>query len=442
MAKKTGSSQSTVRKIRRKTRKKYNAEDKIRIVIDGLRGEMSVAELCRKEGISQSLYYKWSKEFLEAGKAPEWLPGQIQPEWIKRYGRRLENYRLPKGKEKREELAVAIGKDGYQLLEAIYFDPLTPEHLKELPMVETLRRIWLQQYYLCDDEVHWRTKKKWGQPRAGLIIASPDDLEARYCVKRTTEWTGYKVHLTETCNEKHPHLITHVETTVSTQHDVKATSKIQDELIAKDLNPKIQLVDEGYMEADLLITSQQKGIDLYGPVPSSKSWQDKEKDALDHSQFTIDWDAMQVHCPGGKTSTHWSARETRRGTQNYVFTFRHSDCMACELRPRCTRAKKVGRTLTIYPQEKYEALQQARKRQETDEFKSQYYQRAGIEGTISQGVRTLGLRRSRYIGLARTHLQHVATASAINVVRIFHWFQENGPRQVSVSPFLQLAAHA
>ena len=69
MAKKKESAQTTVRKIRRKTRKKYNAEDKIRIVIEGLRGEMSVAELCRKEGISQSLYYKWSKEFLEAGKA-------------------------------------------------------------------------------------------------------------------------------------------------------------------------------------------------------------------------------------------------------------------------------------------------------------------------------------------------------------------------------------
>jgi transposase len=69
MAKKTESAQTTVRRIRRKTRKKYNPEDKIRIVIEGLRGEMSVAELCRKEGISQSLYYKWSKEFLEAGKA-------------------------------------------------------------------------------------------------------------------------------------------------------------------------------------------------------------------------------------------------------------------------------------------------------------------------------------------------------------------------------------
>ena len=69
MARKKNSAESTVRNIRRKTRKKYNAEDKIRIVVEGLRGEMMIAELCRKEGIAQSLYYKWSKEFLEAGKS-------------------------------------------------------------------------------------------------------------------------------------------------------------------------------------------------------------------------------------------------------------------------------------------------------------------------------------------------------------------------------------
>ena len=62
------SAEATVRNIRRKTRKKYSAEEKIRIVVEGLRGEMTVAELCRREGINQSLYYKWSKEFLEAGK--------------------------------------------------------------------------------------------------------------------------------------------------------------------------------------------------------------------------------------------------------------------------------------------------------------------------------------------------------------------------------------
>ena len=62
------SSERIIRDIRRKTRKQYSAEEKIRIVLDGLRGEDSIAELCRREGIAQSLYYKWSKEFIEGGK--------------------------------------------------------------------------------------------------------------------------------------------------------------------------------------------------------------------------------------------------------------------------------------------------------------------------------------------------------------------------------------
>ncbi len=69
MARKKQTAENTVKNIRRRTRRKYNAEEKIRIVIEGLRGDLSVAELCRREGITQSLYYKWSKEFLEAGKA-------------------------------------------------------------------------------------------------------------------------------------------------------------------------------------------------------------------------------------------------------------------------------------------------------------------------------------------------------------------------------------
>ena len=63
-----GTAEAHVKEIRRATRKQYSAEEKIRIVLEGLRGEYSIAELCRREGIAQSLYYKWSKEFLEAGK--------------------------------------------------------------------------------------------------------------------------------------------------------------------------------------------------------------------------------------------------------------------------------------------------------------------------------------------------------------------------------------
>lgn len=66
---KEGSAEDTIRTIKRKTRRKYSAEEKIRIVLEGLRGEDSIAALCRREGLAQSLYYKWSKEFLEAGKA-------------------------------------------------------------------------------------------------------------------------------------------------------------------------------------------------------------------------------------------------------------------------------------------------------------------------------------------------------------------------------------
>jgi transposase len=228
--------------------------------------------------------------------APEWLTNHMQPEWVKRYGRRFENYRLPNTPQKRQELAETIGQDGYDLLECIYLTE-TPLEIRQLPAVEMMRRIWVQQYYHDDEGTHWRTKKKWGQPAAGQMIASPDDPQAHYCVKRSTEWTGYKVHLTETCQEGHPHLITQVETTASTTHDVKVTGKIQDELEKRGLLPEVMLVDEGYMEVDRLVSSQERGIDLIGPVPSSKSWQDREVGAFEHAQFQIDWERLVATCP-------------------------------------------------------------------------------------------------------------------------------------------------
>jgi transposase len=370
---------------------------------------------------------------------PAWLQDRLQPEWIKRYGRRFDSYRLPTGKEKRAALATTIGQDGYALLQAIYDEP-APDELRQLPAVDILRRIWIQHYYCSEGEVHWRTKKKWGQPPAHRMIASTQDLEARYSVKRSTEWTGYNVHLTETCATEHPRLITQVETTVATTHDVKVTETIQDDLAARELAPETQLIDMGYVEADLLVSSQKKGIDLVGPVPSSKSWQDREEDGLDHTQFHIDWEQRIATCPAGKTSQRCSDRKTWRGTPSLVFTFRLKECQSCPLRQRCTRAKNVGRTLTIYPQEQYEALLAARQRQETEEFKELYGDRAGIEGTISQAVRSMGLRQSRYSGLARTHLQHVATAAAINIVRVVNWLHGERPKDTPVSPFLALAA--
>lgn len=113
-----------------------------------------------------------------------------------------------------------------------------------------------------------------GQPPSGKMIASTEDLEARYRAKRSTEWTGYQVHLTETCDKEYPRLITQVETTEATKHDSKVTETIQKDLETRGLLPKMQMVDQGYIETNLLVSSQKKGVDLLGPVHSSKSWQD------------------------------------------------------------------------------------------------------------------------------------------------------------------------
>jgi transposase len=142
------------------------------------------------------------------------------------------------------------------------------------------------------------------------MIGSPDDLEARYCVKRSTEWTVYKVHFTETCQAEYPRLITQVETTPSTVHDVKITARIEEDLAAQGRLPEIHLVDEGYMEIDLLLDSQKKGVDLVGLVPSSKSWQDRTEGVFDHTQFQIDWEKRLVTCPEGKISARCTERKT------------------------------------------------------------------------------------------------------------------------------------
>ncbi len=87
----------------------------------------------------------------------------------------------------------------------------------------------------------------------------------------------------------------------------------------------------------------------------------------------------------------------------------------------------------------FEALQDARRRQATGEFDALYDARAGIEGTLSQGIRAFGLRRSRYIGEAKTHLQHVITAVAIDLVRLMAWLAGISRAQTRHSRFAQLA---
>ena len=120
--------------------------------------------------------------------------------------------------------------------------------------------------------------------------------------------------------------------------------------------------------------------------------------------------------------------------------FARADCDACAARTKCTHALAQPRMLTVRAREQHEALQANRQRQTTEAFKEQYAKRAGIEGTISQAVRTADLRRSRYLGLAKTHLQNLITAAALNLQRVADWLAERPLAQTRRSPFAALAA--
>ena len=393
----------------------------------------AIRTLSRLELVTETLIHTLN---VLATVAPDWLKTWVPKTWFDRYEKRITEYHLPDSDEERVAFAQTVGTDGHHLLDMIY-SSATLAFLREIPAVEIMRIIFLQQYYRQENQVDWR--EKGNLPPAGVSISSPHDAEARYTSKRETTWVGYKVHLTETCDDQTPHLITCVTTTVATDPDNTVTEQIHHELDKKELLPTEHLVDAGYPSIDLLINSRSEyGIDLVCPMRPDNSWQARTDGAFDISCFTIDWDNQNVTCPMGKISCQWKEGK-RFGQPKILVRFHKNDCQICPERLRCTTSRN-SRELTFSPQEKQMTLQTARQWQHTEEFKQRYKKRAGIEGTISQAAYAKGCRRCRYRGLAKTHLQHVLTACAINLNRVVDWLDEKPRAQTRRSRFAALAA--
>jgi transposase len=431
--------------------------------------------------------------------APDWLRAAASEAWYKRYAHRVEDGRLPQAAADREAYACAVGEDGFALLDRLD-EPATPEGLGRLPAVELLRQVWARQFVReggappGGGSVRLRGK---GDPLPSAEpVESPYDPQARFRTRSGTSWTGYVVHLTETCEDDTVNLLTHAMTTVATVHEARCTAAIHRALAGKGLMPGEHLVDAAYVDAELLVRGRKElGIELLGPPRPNPSWQGKVEGGHTIDRFEVDWDKRQVRCPQGKPSSAWSqgsrmrnrgpsgmgdsktVRPHRRseerplpnhrmslpsglsyrsdlmrepwawspqldqaGTSYISVWFRKADCAACTARPLCTRAGHQARHLKLQPRAEHEALKAARERLATKEGQRRYARRAGIEGTLSQGVRAFGLRRSRYRGLAKTHLQHVATAAAINLARLGDWFRAVPRAATRTSRFAALGA--
>jgi transposase len=380
--------------------------------------------------------------------APTWLQELAPLAWYERYGKRIEDTRLPQGQASRDAYAQMVGEDGFALLDALEA-PATPESLRALPLITTLRQTWQRHYEraLGEGATHnhpamssVRFKRNQELPPAAEAIESPYDPEARYRQKCDTQWTGYMVHVSETCEPTAPHLLTQVHTTTAAVYEAQCTAPIHQALSQKDLAPREHFVDGAYISAALLTTSRDDyGITLRGPTRPVQGWQAHTDGAYDLSQFTIDWEQRQACCPQGKVSTVWREYVDREGKPYTLVRFSLQDCRPCQARPLCSRTTGTGRRLHLPSQEHFEALQAARAWYASEEGRQRYQCRAGVEGTLSQGVRAFGLRQSRYRGLAKTHLQHVATAAAINIDRLVAWLEERPQATTRTSRFAALA---
>src|SRR3954469_2182970 len=260
----------------------------------------AVRDLNRLEMVGETL--RAALEALAAA-APQWLTSQIDAEAIKRYGARIDEWRLPKDQAGRQKLAVQVGRDGYRLLKAVA-DRRAPAWLREIPAVDVLRQVWIQQYTLSESgrAVIWRDAEQHGLPPGRTRIISPYDIDARYSEKRGTSWDGYKVHVTETCDntpaddattdpDRPPNLITNVVTTHAAVADSAMTMNIHTMLADRDLLPAEHLMDAGYPStAHLLALRTEHQVRLVGPMRGDCSRHAREGSLYARDKFTIDFD--------------------------------------------------------------------------------------------------------------------------------------------------------
>lgn len=401
---------------------------------DSTRVLTAVSTLNRLELVGETMRYALNAL---ATDAPTWLAAHSDPSWLDRYGPRLVAARLPKAETARDALIRQIGRDGFALLALVEAED-TPAVVRTHEAVAMLRRIWAQQFVQEEDGPRLMTGAEL--PPASELIRSPYDAEARWSVKRDTEWTGWSIHLTETCEADLPRIITSVQTTPATTPDRVMAEPIQQELITRGRPPGEHLLDAGYVTAAALVAGAQHGITVIGPTPLNSSWQARAKAGFAAADFIVDREREVATCPQGKTSSTWRRVHARGGKQVTQIHFRVADCTPCPMREQCTRADR--RSITIQDPAEQDALMAARQAERTTTFRETYRWRAGVEATISQAVRGRGARRARYRGEAKTHLQHLLIGASLNLTRVADWLAGTTPAPTRYSAYQRLMASA
>ncbi len=356
-----------------------------------------------------------------AGISPHLLDELVDEGWGLRYGRPV---RLGKNPTKPMTRILATGNDAVRLLEHLY--RYGPDRMSG-PRIQALRQIMVQNYHRdAAGQLRWRTAEKEGGvglPPSSRAIISPYDTSARYARHgHIISWKGFAAHLTETCAPDGPNVITDVATTAATTHDSQVLPGIHTRLARRGLLPAEHLVDAGYTSLPHLEqAAREHQVTVLGPLKSNPTRQHRRGEGFARDDFHIDFDRRQVTCPQGQVSAGWHGpypTSSPTAAPLIVARFTKSQCQPCPARAQCTTSRESHRTVGFPPRELRDLQLRVRTEQQTSEWKARYAVRSGVEGTVNEFAHGHGMRRCRYRGQRKAHVQHVLTAIAVNIERL------------------------
>ena len=370
-----------------------------------------ISDMSRLECVRETL--RLALEFLIAfgGSAP-WEP------WFSRYAERNQKALRNSSVERLRLTMDQAGRDARDILAKTQ---TLGDAVVKSESIALLQRVFDEQFETVEDGM---TKQRPATP-AGAVH-NPHDPEAAWSTKGTLGkdgWVGSKLQVCETASEGIRQSGEPTEAVITAVLIQPATTSDQGSLspvIAAheqggQAKPDETFADAGYISAPALEQAKADGYALTGPIGAPPH----SGNRFGSDSFVVDIDKRHATCPAGKLNAQCSRiteTKTHRVTY-YYFVWAQTDCNMCSMKDRCLSRKKVQPFRTLQVGEKHMIVQERRDLCKTPEYQMLMHRRSGIEGTHSELKRGYMIRRSRYRGLKKTHIQMTFTAAACNLRR-------------------------
>jgi transposase len=340
-------------------------------------------------------------------KDPEYYEQDIPDYITERYSQRFSSFGL--SKEKRGGKLSEIVEDG--LLIKTLLAKLPPDRLSDLEQLQIMQTIFSENVVIKRKAIEQKIfveAEEIQSPKQ--TIFDPRDPSIKLGIKGKTSWVGSKCHVAETAEKGNVNFITNMIYQKANEDDSQIHGKLREGNEQRGLQPEKLYADTNYISGTEIKEYRSQGQELMGYIQGNTT---KKPEDFKLQKFDIDMNTLKAVCPAGKESLE--GRVTKRGRIRIMFN--RATCKECAFYQECVdTARDKARKLTVQPD--YDYVRERRELQETAAFRDEMKVRAQVEGTISEGVRFMGLRNAKYKGEDGHEAQFYMTGAALNVKRL------------------------